>query len=871
MESHRRTQSNISFYEMSKDDCDDMSKDNFIPELYPFDNYSKEDNQNYQINEYGDEEKDKNKLNEIKKYLNQEQDKGYMSLGKNDFKISNYTNKFDDTTKNTENFEKMKYVTENNEEKIINTEYNSNSISNKMKRDKEKENEKYNYLNFCYSEKYNFDESQFKLNYKKNIINKVNNIEKIINDTDEKEDQYSNIDYNILKKYSEEKNNNYQSESDNKSKRKYIFEKVYDNKKIIETPKSIDNNEINNYNYIKTEQVLTENIIDKYKDTRNALPETSGKSIYSTEAITNRKQNDLKKYSDISEFKTIDDKIPNYQSQENLTNYLNKINYEVEKKEKKESNINNSELSASIKDVKINEYDKRLDIQSSRKNGEVRNKSYQQKMKRLEILKNIYSEKNRTNKLDYNGIKYSGYNLYNLSDPINLNTLDSVSLGKIEDEDEKMRTEIQKEKKKLDQLEKEKMFLIQEGNEMRHKILSEIARQEREEIERKKKKRQKYEESLQRKKRDEEKLRQIKKEQERYIKEIEELMNQKKADEQKLLYLTEGRLNTKERKRYRNFIKKEKCLSEDNIIPIDINLQEKTLKVMERINENYEYKNLKYNLGDNADNNFIDIKSQEKDIEDKNKLMSPFYNYKNNLMFNLSHKSVNKDNNNIISKLNGDITFSPYAIVERNNRKLKEDDHKSRIHNTMEVNSKNLYQKKIQKYNFYKKSNSKDPHNIKSSTKKNPIDEMTYTNIKQKTSKIQSDIDKLNELTKDMKIKNRRPKIKSTPKINPLQKYSKDSDKMSNNIKMNEENDKYIESINAIKNEEKKILQKKSFFDDFISFDKPKKKVNKKTKDESNKKNKNKNEIVKSQISYYKEYLYGSDKNNNNNYTKEYN
>ena len=144
-------------------------------------------------------------------------------------------------------------------------------------------------------------------------------------------------------------------------------------------------------------------------------------------------------------------------------------------------------------------------------------------------------------------------------DSVNLNTLESITIKKIDEEEKKRFMELEQEEKRLNDLENEKIKLIEEEKEIRQKIMEEIERQEKKEREEKKKlMKLRYVESMKKKKEDEEKLRKIRLKQEMELKEINELKNKKKLQEEKLLLLMKGKLNIQEIKNYRKTMNEEK-------------------------------------------------------------------------------------------------------------------------------------------------------------------------------------------------------------------------------------------------------------------------------------------------------------------------
>ena len=210
----------------------------------------------------------------------------------------------------------------------------------------------------------------------------------------------------------------------------------------------------------------------------------------------------------------------------------------------------------------------------------------------------------------------------------NLNTLESTMIKRMDEEEEIRTLELEKERQKLNELEKEKQKLLLEEKERRERIIKEIERQEKQEIERKKMMRKKYDEKLRKRKEDEEKLLKIKEEQRKQIEEINELKNNKKYDEQKLLLLTEGKLNKKERMDYMYGITNHNMNMNINNLPYDIN-------------------NLKEDNNDKENNNLI-INKMKSNIIEKN---TNNWNYKNNFIYNSdfnnsieSADNYNKDN-----------------------------------------------------------------------------------------------------------------------------------------------------------------------------------------------------------------------------------
>ena len=153
--------------------------------------------------------------------------------------------------------------------------------------------------------------------------------------------------------------------------------------------------------------------------------------------------------------------------------------------------------------------------------------------------KNHYSNKN----LNYYNQDYKTNfyinNYYNNTNNSDL-SINSINLKDLNDEQEKINKEIEKELFKLKTLEEEKNKLVAEEQERRKKILFIITQQKVKEINNRKK----YEECFQKKLEDEEKLKQIKNQQLQKMKEINELTNNKKIDEKKYSLLFQKKNNT---------------------------------------------------------------------------------------------------------------------------------------------------------------------------------------------------------------------------------------------------------------------------------------------------------------------------------------
>ena len=233
-----------------------------------------------------------------------------------------------------------------------------------------------------------------------------------------------------------------------------------------------------------------------------------------------------------------------------------------------------------------------------------------------------------------------------LQDQYNLNTLESAMIRNMDEEEEIRTLELEKERKKLVELENEKQKLINEEKERRERIMKEIQRQEQQHLEKKKLMRKKYDEKLRRKSEDEEKLIRIREEQRRQLEEINELKNNRKFDEQKLLLLTEGKLNKKQRADYMIGISHKTLNS--NKLPFRINIDEnnKDFIINKMKNNNIErsskYWNYKNNIVEINDKNSLDNSIENEDNDD---------NYEENIIKdNLDFEEIENNSEDIVEE-----------------------------------------------------------------------------------------------------------------------------------------------------------------------------------------------------------------------------
>ena len=95
-------------------------------------------------------------------------------------------------------------------------------------------------------------------------------------------------------------------------------------------------------------------------------------------------------------------------------------------------------------------------------------------------IQNNFNEKRSDKNINWD-------NSSKVTESLNMNTLESVTIKRIDEEEERRTMELEHETNKLNELEKEKMKLIEEEREIKKKILYEIDKQERKEKEEKRK------------------------------------------------------------------------------------------------------------------------------------------------------------------------------------------------------------------------------------------------------------------------------------------------------------------------------------------------------------------------------------------------
>jgi len=406
-----------------------------------------------------------------------------------------------------------------------------------------------------------------------------------------------------------------------------------------ENPKVVKNNNKeytnNNYELNQTQKDYINNLKTLNRDIKNEKAKAN--SIVKKYIDKNPIDNNIIEKNDLKE------KLKYYNSTNNLI--INEMN-----EEEKLSSL----LKKDYKNIKI--------ISIPDENYENNNNNEQSKNNNYIITNNQEEEPQNNNitpqKREIEVAYSNNKNVRMVQDSYNLNTLESAMIRNMDEEEEIRTLELEKERQILDELEKEKQKLILEEKERRERIILEIRRQEIQEIEKKQLMRKKYDEKMKKKKEDEEKLMRIKEEQQRQLREINELKNNRKYDEQKLLLLTEGKLNKKQRADYfmgitgKNF----------NLNKLNENNNEFLISKMKNnnIGRNPKYWNYKNNINYNEESNSLDNSIENEDNYEENiiKDNNDFEEIENNSEEQEENKfkSINEivnfpeDNNNSIDK-----------------------------------------------------------------------------------------------------------------------------------------------------------------------------------------------------------------------------
>ena len=461
---------------------------------------------------------------------------------------------------------------------------NINYINNTQKTDNEEVSLKQPnyYFSYDYSTKIkNYDNN----NSEKSEMSTAINTAKYKNYPDNQNNEVKVKEFNIMEETNQNENKNYKTQYITNNKSDYALnqkeQNYINNLKILKSELNEENSKPNSF-------------IQTYKDIKN---------------ISNN----------INNKKDLGQKLKYYNSTNNL------IINEMKQREKETIRENqkitdNNDISSLLQ----KEYTNIKIISDLQENIIINNKNSKEKYSYInppEYNKNQIIINNTPKKKEIE-IPYSmNNNMPMIQDQNNLNTLESAVIRNMDEEEEIRTLELEKERQKLAQLEKEKQKLINEEKERRDRIMKEIQRQEEQYLERKKYMRKKYDEKMKKKREDEEKLIRIKEEQKKQLEEIYELKNNRKYDEQKLLMLTEGKFNRKQRNDYMTGISN-KTLNSNNL-PFRINIDENNTDYLinkmknNNIDKSSKYWNYKNNIIEIGDRNSID-NSIENDENDDN-------------------------------------------------------------------------------------------------------------------------------------------------------------------------------------------------------------------------------------------------------------
>ena len=724
---------------------------------------------------------------------------------------------------------------------------------------------------------------------------KSNNHENIIDENNNQQNYYYfnyENSYNLRNYYSKKTGKTSFSTEQNTAKKNYNNAEVNSFKEV--------ENQINEA--IKTNKEIIENISKKkekyYKNNFIDDKEDSNKNtnintnINTNNNTTNQNSNEVNKYNNMKKIRYIND----IDSVNIYNNIENKNPFPFKRNNFENKKINSNNLYQKENDINILNYN----MENNNLNNNISFNNNIENNESNNFNNYIYNQENtNTNNNSYNNIEMISYQkniveesdmhlntknsqqttinniTYISSDSMNINTLESINIRKIDEEEQKLTMEIEKERQRLNQLEQEKMKLIIEEQERRQKILEEIENQEKKEKEKQRKMRKKYEESLMKKKEDEEKLKQLKIEQGKQLKEINELIYKRQQDEEKFVLLAEGKLNKFQRKTYRNSLRNEKNKSNVNLnkLPFDIVIKDKNKKnyenngqqIIKRMKNNFivNKDSRLWNVSDKKANNFNENNKnneERKNIFQNRKMLSEsrgFKSYQNLNNYNNNNNTNSMNNNKInnkdkkmknermtidtMTKINEFMSFSPSVnhkknmfrlsptnIMDNNNKLnteleqqiitfsplLNKEDYTNSINN-VEYKEKNLNNNDIpenNKYPYQKKIN-KYYKNMNINIQKN-IDNSSNKNHFIKKNK------NLNEKNNSNKnnIINEDDDLNS---INELKEIKKITSKMANEI------EKKIEIINRNKHNSKHAITKTKSTPKLNSFLKVKNNQNK--------------------------------------------
>ena len=609
-----------------------------------------------EINKYHTEEN--NDTNHI--YLqNDIMEKKELNNTKNRYKQKN-TKKlnfsYDENVNKFDNYNKIRNVKDIKE--YMRNEYNNNNFSSNQKSDPDiikkynnqnSENEINNNQNHI--AKISEEQSNKKIYYYNNNIKFENNKNENMNNYNKKlgnqnavnspNDFKNDKEKNLLRKQLFNKTFGQEMkmfEKENLEKPNYFFSydlspkiKNYDikNKSSSEISTALDTAKYQNYREENNAKIKEFNVIEN----ENQKPKE--KSFNSVLNINNNYELNHKEKSYINNLKTLKIDINNAKTKANtiIKKYIDNeaINNSINNKKDLETNLKyyNSTNNLIIQDVNENEklsslfrnenFDTKIISASTDELDESKKNKYQNYI-RINHQKDEIQNINNTPQRKEPEIPQQKNQI--IQDPYNLNTLESAMIRSMDEEEEVRTLELEKELQKLDELEKEKQKLILEEKERRERILIEIKRQEMQEKEKKQLMRKKYDEKMRKKKEDEEKLKKIREEQQKQLREIIELKNNRKNDEQKLLLLSEGKLNKKQRSDY--FMGIANKTMNFNDFPFKINVDENNNNFLidkmknNNIDRNSNYWNYKTNIIKNTRNNSINNSVEEDENFEEN-------------------------------------------------------------------------------------------------------------------------------------------------------------------------------------------------------------------------------------------------------------
>ena len=718
------------------------------------------DNNENEINIYKRSSYSTNNIKENKnKVLNDLNFSYNNALNKEISKNNNYTIKSEEYIDNNKKFkEEIKTDNINNDNNII----NNNNIQ-KSNINKSLENTKNINMNIL--------ETDIGHNYQSFLTERLNLINQNLNKEPKNENEINsdgkeNInknDYYKYKNFSKKDIMNYYFNLDNTIENKnYVDTIKMDNQYRVNNKLENNNNKINNNdNTSKQNQDIIINYESKFNNNRN---------ISNTIDINNNNINQKEKINN------------NYEQLANKSN----INNNIIQKEK----INNNYEQLSNK-ININN------------NNEIINSDYNNQ-------DNIRNDNIIINNKGYNISKDIEKGNIIFENMKTINTLESVNIRRMDEEEEDRKIIIENEYKKLSLLEQEKMELIKEEKLVRQKIAEEIEKQEKEE-EKKKERMIKYMEKMKKKEEDMQKLKDIKLKQEQELKEIYELKNKKKLEEEKLFLIIKGKLklNNQELNNYsRNF-------------QYDDNINNKK-------DENEIIKENNYNINTipNEINNNEDIMSEYKQniIQTKSKTISDNNDINNGLNSFYYNKSIDLkiDYNNIKEELNKketqkNLLSNPIINHKKENSKEKEISQKDYTSFSPSISSlKNIISNisiKSQKNNFSIYENIKpsvDDQIIRFSDLYNEDNNNKNKNymmdkyLSENDNKIISEKNIMNNFYDKKRKKNMKKKIAEkklnykTNIYNDKKIFQKLMDNYDNNIPSNKEN-KDLNEVNKIK------------------------------------------------------------------------